>query len=104
MIDALVTAGANQVNGPDFGLDQPDAAMDEARIAAMKSARARADLYARADGLKVARVLSIGESGGYVPAPRVFMAAKAMDAMSTPVASGEVATSVTVNVQYELAP
>jgi len=105
IIDSLVTAGANQVNGPDFGLDQPDAAMDEARSAAMKAARARADLYARAAGLKVLRVLSISESGGYMPQPRVFMTAKAMDAAAaSPVESGEVATNVTVNVQYELAP
>lgn len=105
IIDSLVTAGANQVNGPDFGLDQPDAAMDEARSAAMKAARARADLYSRAAGLKVLRVLSISESGGYMPQPRVFMTAKAMDAAAaSPVESGEVATNVTVNVQYELAP
>jgi uncharacterized protein YggE len=105
IIDSLVSAGANQVNGPDFGLDQPDAALDEARGAAMKVARARAELYAKAAGLKVVRVLSINEAGGYMPQPRVFMAAKAMDvAAASPVESGEVATNVNVTVQYELAP
>lgn len=105
IIDSLVSAGANQVNGPDFGLDQPDTALDEARTAAMKSARARADLYARAAGLKVLRVVSINESGGYIPQPRLFMAAKTMDvAAASPVESGEVATNVNVTVQYELAP
>jgi uncharacterized protein YggE len=105
IIDSLVVAGANQVNGPDFGLDQPDAALDEARVAAMKSARARAELYARAAGLKILRVLSINESGGYMPQPRVFMTAKAMDAAAaSPVEAGEISTNVNVSVQYELAP
>ncbi|MDE2403989.1 MAG: SIMPL domain-containing protein [Sphingomonadales bacterium] len=106
VIDTLVNAGANQVNGPDFSLDNPDAALDEARLAAMKSARARADLYAKAAGLHVLRVLSIAESGGYQPQPRVFYAAKAMamDAAPSPVEAGEVAMNVNVTIQYELAP
>ena len=105
VIDALVSAGANQVNGPDFALDQPDAALDEARLAAMKSARARADLYARAAGLHVVRVLAIAEAGGYSPQPRPFYAAK-VEAMAAPgpVEAGEVAMTVNVTVQYELAP
>ncbi|WP_231636066.1 SIMPL domain-containing protein [Novosphingobium sp. ST904] len=52
VIDALVKAGANQVNGPNFMLSQPDAAQNEARVAAIKDARARADLYAGATGLR----------------------------------------------------
>ena len=105
VIDALVSAGANQVNGPDFALDQPEAALDEARLAAIRSARARAEIYARAAGLHVVRVLSIAESGGYSPQPRPFYAAKAMDmAAPSPVEAGEVAMNVTVTVQYELAP
>jgi uncharacterized protein YggE len=104
VIDALVAAGANQVNGPDFALDKPEAALDEARADAIRSARARADLYARATGLKVLRVVSIAESGGYSPQPRVYRAkAMAMDA-ATPVAAGEVGMNVSVTVQYELAP
>ena len=63
-IDTLVTAGANQVNGPSFQMDDADAASDEARTKAMKRARERADLYARAAGLKVVRILTISEGGG----------------------------------------
>ena len=52
VIDTLVSAGANQVNGPSFEMDNPDAALDEARGAAMKKARGRANLYAKAAGLR----------------------------------------------------
>ena len=62
ILDVLVKEGANQINGPTLTIDKPEAAQDEARIAAVKQARARADLYARATGLKVKRIISISES------------------------------------------
>ncbi|HUD30407.1 MAG TPA: SIMPL domain-containing protein [Novosphingobium sp.] len=107
VIDALVAAGANQVNGPNFMLDKPEAAQDEARLEAMKVARARAELYARASGLRVAHIVSIGESGGYVPQPVMYMRKEAMDVAAAPpppVAAGELEMNVNVTVQFELAP
>ncbi|WP_159982648.1 MULTISPECIES: SIMPL domain-containing protein [unclassified Novosphingobium] len=105
VIDALVAAGANQVNGPNFALDQSDAAQDEARVEAMKTARARADLYAKASGLRVARIVSISESGGFSPQPAMYMRKQAMDvAAAAPVAAGELEMNVNVTVQFELAP
>lgn len=106
VLDALVAAGANQVNGPNFMIENADAALDEARVAAMKKARARADLYAKAAGLRVARIVSISEGGGYVP-PMPVMYAKAemaADAAPTPVAPGQVESQVSVAVLFELAP
>ena len=105
VIDTLVEAGANQVNGPSFQMDDGDAAADEARGDAMR--RARADLYARAAGLRVVRILSISEGGGYVPQPPVMYARMAMaDAggSPSPVSAGEVTTQASVNVLFELAP
>ena len=107
VIDTLVSAGANQVNGPSFQIDSPDGALDEARLEAMKKARARADLYARAAGLRVVRVLSISENGGWAPPQPPVMFARAEKAMvqsASPVAAGELEMTVTVNVSYELAP
>lgn len=105
VIDTLVAAGANQVNGPNFQIDTPDGAMDEARLAAMKTARARADLYAKAAGLRVVRVLSITENAGWAPPqPQVMFARADMASApkSSPVAAGELEMTVTVNVSYEL--
>ncbi len=103
-IDTLVSAGANQVSGPSFQLDNPDVASDEARIEAMKKARARAELYARAAGLSVKRILTISESGGYAPQPMVMFArADAMMAKApSPVAAGEVQVGANVTVTFEL--
>jgi uncharacterized protein YggE len=106
IIDTLVSAGANQVNGPSFQIDQPDAALDEARLAAVKKARQRADLYARATNMKVVRMISISESGGYTPPRPMYRMAVAQDAMGAapPVAAGEVSLEMNVTVQFELAP
>lgn len=107
VIDTLVAAGANQVNGPSFEIDKPDAALDEARTEAMKRARERASLYARAAGLRVLRILSISESGGCSPRPPVVYARAAMDVAEsapTPVAAGEVEVEASVTVSFELAP
>jgi uncharacterized protein YggE len=102
VIDTLVASGANQVNGPSFSMDSPDAAQDEARTNAIAKARARADLYAHAAGLHVVRVLSVAESGGY-SGPQPVMFRKAAMAMDTPVAPGELELGANVVVQFELA-
>ena len=103
VLDALVKQGANRIDGPSFGVDKPDAAMDEARNDAVKHAQDRAALYAAATGLKVRRIVSITESGGNVmPPPRPYMAmAKTADA-GTPIAAGENTISVDLNVVFEL--
>lgn len=103
ILDALVAAGANQINGPTLALDKPEAALDEARAAAIAKARARADLYAKAAGLSVRRILAISETGGYEPPrpmPQMMMReAKAADTM---IEAGEQRLTVTVNVSFEL--
>lgn len=102
ILDALVAQGANQIDGPSLSLDQPDAALDEARTDAVKRARARAELYARAAGLTVARILSISEAGEPspgVPSPR-YMVAKADS--STPISAGEQDVTVSVSVRFLL--
>ncbi len=104
VVDALVDAGANQVNGPNFMLTEAEAASNEARIDAMRTARERADLYARAAGLRVVRILSISESGGRMPAPMAFARMEAAkDAAPPPIAAGELETTSNVTVQFELA-
>lgn len=104
VLDALVSSGANQINGPAFQIAEPKGAMDEARLEAMKTARARADLYARAAGLRVVRIVSISESGGYAPPQPVYARMAKLEADSTPIAAGEVEAEISLSVQFELAP
>jgi len=102
ILDALVAQGANQINGPSLSIDKPEEALDEARTAALRIARARADLYARATGKTVGRIIAISEGGGQ-PSPygRPMMREMAADA-STQIEPGEQSVSVTLSVSFEL--
>ncbi len=105
VLDTLVAQGANQVNGPSFEVDKPDEAYDEARVAALKKAQARATTYADALGLKVRRIVSISEGGSSFPRPMPMVRAMAADAMmskETSVAPGETTLSVNLDVMFEL--
>ena len=105
IIDTLVAAGANQVDGPSFTLDQPQGALDEARAQALQRARQRADLYARTAGLRVARILSITEGGGYYPVQEIAVTwrmAGAPPPPPSPVAPGELSLGINLAVQFAL--
>jgi len=104
ILDALVAVGANQINGPSFGVDKPEAALDEARTAAIAKARARADLYARAAGLSVKRILTISEAGGYSPPPQPMVMMRSMEKAQadTAIEAGEQKLAVSVTVSFEL--
>ena len=104
VLDAFVEQGANQVNGPSFEVDKPDEAYDEARVATLKKAQARAQTYADALGLKVRRIVSISEGGASFPRPMPMMRAMASDgfAKETSVSPGEAALAVSIDVVFEL--
>lgn len=101
ILDKSVTVGANTINGISFSVADPKDLLDQARTAAVKDARAKAELYAEAAGVKLGDIESISESQGFSgPQPQV-MYARAEAAPSVPVQSGELSFSVTVNMQWE---
>lgn len=105
ILDALVKEGANEISGPTLTIDDPAAALDEARIAAVKAARARAELYASATGLKIKRIISISESdsssGGPVPIMAMKLARSSAEA-DTPIAPGEQNVAINISIAFEL--
>jgi len=104
ILDALVAQGANQIDGPNLSLDQPDAALDEARVDAVKRAQARAQLYAKAAGLSVSRILTIAEGGEIAgpPPPMPVYRMAAAKAADTQVMPGESDVTVTITVRFLL--
>ncbi|HEX7887662.1 MAG TPA: SIMPL domain-containing protein [Phenylobacterium sp.] len=105
-VDATVSAGANQVQGISFGLQDPTTAENAAREAAVKALGAKADLYARATGYKVSRLVSLSEGGGYAPQPPMPMAMYAkrgeMADAGTSISGGELKVRIDVSALYEL--
>lgn len=105
VIDALISQGVNQLNGPTFDVEDKDSALNEARTQAVAKASARAKLYADAAGVKITRLKNLSEQGMTTPqTPYPMMRMAAMDAAgsTTPVAPGEVMLSVSVAMTYEI--
>ena len=104
LVDGTLGVGATSLDGLGFRVDDPAPAEREARLAAMATARARADVLAEAAGLTVRGVRAVVE-GGALPPPgplaKVARMALAADAMGTPVEAGSSEISVTVTVTYE---
>ena len=105
ILDALVAEGANQINGPSLTIDKPESALDEARTKAIANGRARADLYARALGMRVVRLISVSEGGGYnvpPPMPMVAMMAERGAAADSKFDPGTQQLQVNVTLSFEL--
>ena len=102
VIDGSLKAGATSMDSLMFRLADPAFAEREARVLAMKEARARADVLAEAGGLSITGVSSVVEDGAMLPphpfakAERMMMAADS----STPVESGSLEVAVRVTVVY----
>ena len=103
-LDAVVKGGGNTINGVSFSIDKPDQFQNDARIEAIKDAAAKAELYAKAVGYKVKRIVTISEQDYYPqPVPMMMqMRQQDMAAAPSPIAAGEVSLTQTVNVVFEL--
>lgn len=102
VLDQAVADGANTLNGLSFGLAEPQAALDKARVAAVQDARRKADMMAQAAGVSLGAVLEMSESTGGGPQPYFRGAPMAMEAAAVPVQGGEVSLSVQVSITWEI--
>lgn len=105
-IDAVVSAGVNQIEGVSFGLSDPLKAENDARQLAVRALQAKARLYAESLGVVLGGIRSLNEGGGYTPQPPMPMYALRAGAMAetTPVAGGELSVRIDVTGVYDIAP
>jgi uncharacterized protein YggE len=101
VLSAATSAGANQLYGIRFELEDPSPLQAEARKKAVADARDRAERLAQLAGLKLGPAVSITEidGGGGGPVPMFAMAK--MDS-SAPVERGELTVTTTVQIVYAL--
>lgn len=104
ILDKVVSAGSNQINGILFQIAKPETAMDEARKLAVADAARKARVYAAASAVALGDIVSISESGGMQPP--IPMDAKMIRAegavTNVPIAQGEQVISVDVNIVWEI--
>ncbi|MBY5567758.1 SIMPL domain-containing protein [Rhizobium leguminosarum] len=104
VIDQSVTLGINQGGEIQFTNDKPDAAIEEARKAAVADAVKRAKTLSEAAGVKLGRILEINENvPRAMPQPvyRATMMKEASDA-AVPVQGGENNYNVSVTVTFAI--
>ncbi|MEM8751598.1 MAG: SIMPL domain-containing protein [Pseudomonadota bacterium] len=100
-LGALVEAGANQMRGIAFAIEDDEALRDEARRAAIADARRKAELYAEAAGVALGPILSISEGGaGGGPVFEATTRGFAADAVA--VERGETSVAATVRVVWAI--
>ncbi len=106
---ALGTLGVQNISGPNFMVDDEDAAKAQAREQAIDEARTKAKVLAKQLGVRLGRVISYSEGNNGYPQPMMYTAnmksGGAMDARveSAPsLPTGENKTTVSVSVTYEI--
>jgi uncharacterized protein YggE len=103
VLDRLIAAGATDVWSVEFLVSEPGKVLDQARDAAVADARRKAEIYAKAAGVTLGRVVSIEEeSGASSPGPMRALA-QAASATSVPVAPGENTLRALITVSFEIA-
>jgi uncharacterized protein YggE len=111
-VTAVTEAGANVLSGPDLRVSDREAANRSAYAEAYKAARARAEAYASAAGLKIDRVLAIYDGGEASP-PMSYVGNAMAEARNmrvapaspppAPFSAGVNTTEVQVRVDFALA-
>ena len=100
LLDALVGAGANQINTVELYVADPEPLLDQARQAAVGDAQRKATLLSAAAGARLGPALTIQEAGGARPAP--MMMARAEMASAVPIATGRQALTASVTITFAL--
>ncbi|MGC8958720.1 MAG: SIMPL domain-containing protein [Chloroflexia bacterium] len=105
LLAAVVEAGANTVNEVTYSVADPEALVARARQKAIADAQKKAEEMAAALDLSLGKVLSVSESGGWVPGPVYKAAGGGYEAAAVPLVplpAGTFSVSVSVVVVYEL--
>jgi uncharacterized protein len=105
VIDAGLKAGANQLEGVQFGLRNELPSRQQALKQAVDEARGKAEAMAQALRLNLGEVLEVSEGGGISPrfeAPLAGRAYAAAQDIATPVSPGQIEVSATVTIRYRI--
>jgi uncharacterized protein YggE len=94
ILDGVVNAGANQIQGVSFTFNRPEDLQQQARKLAIDNAKKKATELAQEAGLTLGKVVSIAETNNIVPGPIPY----AMDATPMGLGAGAV-KSVAPNVE-----
>lgn len=100
VIDAAVAAGATNVNGISFGLQDPDQYKDRLLAEAVRNARNKASVMADAAGVAIIGVYRMSDGWVSVEPVRAAEAMKVMYDYGVPIEGGTVTVRASVRVDF----
>ena len=105
VLDAVIEAGANNIWGVNFSLEDPKVAQGDARTKAIADAQARAEALAELTGVKLGPVMSVSEVIGNstYPMPAMAVSERAAGGVES-ISPGELEVTYQVQVAYFITP
>ena len=102
VLDKVVEAGSNRIDGIQFDISDPQPVHDEARRLAVRDAVRKAKLLAEEAGVKLGGIMSISDATAR-PVPRPIAGfARASAEAAVPVAPGQQTVRQQVNITWEI--
>lgn len=105
MLGGLGKLGVQNVNGPDFALDDSTAGYDAARADAINKAQVQATVLSKQLGVRLGKIVNFSESSGGYPYPMAYGLGGDMEvskASSPNVPVGENTYNASVSITYEI--
>ena len=100
VLDKAVAAGANNIYGVNFSVENTAKLEADARAKAVADGRARAEELAQLNGVQLGDVLTVSEVVGSSPYPMDYSAKGMGGGGGTPVQPGELEMSVSIQITY----
>ena len=104
VLDAAIEAGANNIYGVTFSLDDPSQVESEAREKAVADAQAKAQELAALNDIKLGDVVSVSEviggRGGYYTGVREAAVSAGLGGGGGPIAPGELEVTLQLEIVY----
>jgi uncharacterized protein len=107
ILDGATDNGANQIYGVNFSFDDPDDLKNQARKLAIANAKDKAEELAKEAGLRLGKIVSLSESGGYTPVPYYrdaigFGGDSEFSSIAPDIQAGSQEVSQTMTIVFEL--
>ena len=103
VLDKVVAAGANNIYGVNFSVDDPSKLQADARTKAFADAKARAQSLAQLAGVSLGDVVSVSESGsGSSPIMDMKPVAMGLGGGGAPIQPGDLNVSMDVQVTFAI--
>jgi uncharacterized protein YggE len=100
ILDSAVSAGANNVFGVTFTREDAQAARSEARVEAVKNAKAKAQEYAQLNDLTLGSVISVSEVVGGGTPFEMPAAAEGLGGGGPSISPGQLEVQVQIQITY----